>query len=236
MVTEYEGDYIGFNGDSHAFTRDEWYELQDKRHAKFVKKYPKNREKTESRQLVNSTAQPTPNALIVLPNDTKGSLDLAPSEALIRAREACIAGQYVVGLDAEMQVRAGMHDDWLPLQIAYNALITKDIDVDVLRKYHAPGQLALAKAEQRPVIVRERRNPWNVLLTQIAWWFNRRSRKTNMTDQVRARIKAKQVEFKKEHQVLLEEHRKRIDAISAKVAKSYGTLQKSKFDDQFGRY
>jgi hypothetical protein len=137
-----------------------------------------------SQQLVNTTTQQAPNALAVLPTDVKGSVDLTPSEALIRAREAVIAGQYVTGLDAERQVRAGEHDDWLPLQIAYQALITKEIDVDILRKYHAPGQLTLAKREAElkpPVVVRERRSTWNVLCIKIARWLDLRSHKSHYT-------------------------------------------------------
>lgn len=124
-----------------------------------------------SRQLVNTSLQPATNALVALSDDFAG-YSMEPSEALIRAREATIAGQYVTGLDAENQVRAGQHDDWLPLQIAYNALLTKDIDVDVLKKYHAPGQLALAKADQRPVVVRARRSPWDAMMIKIGRWFD----------------------------------------------------------------
>jgi hypothetical protein len=125
----------------------------------------------KGQQLTNTTLQPTANALVALSDDFAG-YSMEPSEALIRAREATIAGQYVTGLDAEKQVRAGQHDDWLPLQIAYNALITKDVDVDILRKYHAPGQLALAKAEQRPVVVRARRSAWDGMMIKVARWFD----------------------------------------------------------------
>jgi len=96
-------------------------------------------------------------------------------EALIRAREAVIAAGYVVGLDPEQQIRAGQHDEWLVTKIAYNALITQDLDVDILKKYHAPGQLALAKAEQRPVVIRARRSAWNVLCVKVARWWDKRS-------------------------------------------------------------
>lgn len=113
----------------------------------------------------------SPSTEIVL--STVDRKDMPASEALIRAREAVIARAYVPGLDAENQIRAGMHDDWEVLQIAYHALRTQNLDIDVLRKYHASSQMSLIKKQEpvQQVIVRERRSPLNILMVKIARWF-----------------------------------------------------------------
>lgn len=135
-----------------------------------------NDQSSELRYLMKATcrpqdSEPAPAPPSVPTGDLKGST-CSPSEALIRAREAVIAAGYVAGLDAELQIRAGQHDDWQVLQIAYHALLTSGVDLDVLRKYHAPGQLALIKPQDRPVVVvRERRSMWNQVCTLAAKWL-----------------------------------------------------------------